>query len=142
MSSESGESEAGGDIAHGAELEPENGRSEPLIDAQDAQELVSVSKAPESDHDAVWEELGNGPNGASFARLSKRKTKDDPVESASKTALGSFTQRATSPESASTPDDTPSIQVGIPGPLGESSDDRRALGYPLQAAAYQHRTVP
>jgi len=55
--------------------------------------------------------LGSGDNGLTFARVRSRGTQQDVEESASELSFRPRVERPGSPESASTPDDTPSIQV-------------------------------
>jgi len=55
--------------------------------------------------------IGSGDNRLTFARVRSRGTQQDAEESASELSFRPRVERPDSPESASTPDDTPSIQV-------------------------------
>lgn len=114
MSSESGEShtsapngddvEAGvGSIAPDSPIESRTGAGQGGI-AQDS--------TLQEEEQQELESLDNGSNGMTFARHRAQKdTYED--ESGSELVMRSAARRPQSLESASTPDDTPSIQVGL-----------------------------
>jgi hypothetical protein len=79
-------------------------------------------------------------NGLTLARLRRRESHDE-IDSASELSLRPRVERAGSLESTSTPDDTPSIQVGCARRKADVADDSRARGYPRPAAACQSRTL-
>jgi hypothetical protein len=86
MSSDSGESQSS---AHN-----DNDND---IQAEEQQELGSID---------------GGGNGLTFATRRRAQEDEEASESASELAIRSAVGRPGSPESTSTPDDTPSIQVG------------------------------
>jgi hypothetical protein len=57
------------------------------------------------------ESIGSGDNGFTFARVRSRGAQQEEEETASELSFRPKVERAGSVESASTPDDTPSVQV-------------------------------
>lgn len=84
------------DLGEGAETVEQGAAGNHAADEADADELESI---------------GGGSEGLTFARTRKRVSQQDEAEAASHLSLGPRIERPGSPESTSTPDDTPSIQV-------------------------------
>ena len=113
MSSDSGESHASARNEDGGNEEPENVTLASLMRSRDTE----VSKRQDRNIPGQEEELqelgseANTTNGPSFARPRRHQNEED-EESLSELPARPELRRSGSPESASIPDDTPSIQVG------------------------------
>lgn len=135
MSSDSGESHTS----------PPNGDDIPgpdtTSDILPTQDAIVTSDVPENDTSGEENDevdlLDAGRNGITFAR--QRKTEDARGEATKQDS--SSGRRPTSPESMSTPDDTPSIQVGASGGYGKpiSLTLHRAPASPRLEAVFRHR---
>jgi hypothetical protein len=74
-------------------------------------ESVTGDDGTEDAQEAEVESIGSGDNGFTFARVKSRDPQQEDEETASELSFRPKAERAGSVESASTPDDTPSIQV-------------------------------
>jgi hypothetical protein len=75
------------------------------------EENVTGDDGTEDAQEEELESIGSGDNGFTFARVRSRGAQQEEEETASELSFRPKVERAGSVESASTPDDTPSIQV-------------------------------
>lgn len=139
MSSDSGESHTS--APNGDQPGPDTGSAVPDAPAQ-TRNTVDTSDVAEDntsgEEQQELESLDNGRNGITFAR--QRKVQDAQGNTA--IPLSSATGRPDSPESMSTPDDTPSIQVGAQSGRGKQILIRyRAPVSPLPEVVFRRRTA-
>ncbi|KAJ4372531.1 Vacuolar protein sorting-associated protein 8 [Neocucurbitaria cava] len=128
MSSDSGESHSSAHQDHGDEIDTEVGAKQGPTERAEVDEASATSGlvTAEADEDEV-ESIGSGPNGLTFARTRRSFPTHEDEETASELSIRPKIERPGSPESTSTPDDTPSIQgsgLSSPGssvPVSHSS---------------------
>lgn len=113
MSSDSGES--GGSVEHedSGKVDAGNGGLGADMEPQNTQEPEILTKEVlEEERDKAREELNSGINGTSFVRRNAAQAHEVEEESTSELSIRQLERGLASPDSASIPDDTPSIQVG------------------------------
>lgn len=113
MSSDSGESHTSAHDDNGDNTGAGSASRDSPIDARDTEDLGAPANnvAQEEDQQEL-ESLDSGANGLTFATHRKAQRDEDYGESTPELAIRPAFRRAGSVESTSTPDDTPSIQVG------------------------------
>jgi hypothetical protein len=118
MSSDSGESHSSAHSNNQDHVARVHEDQELLVD-QDRDLAPEDSVASDHGQDDATEEEGeelesidNGGNGLTFARVRSRGAQQPGDETTSELSFQPKVERPGSPESTSTPDDTPSIQVG------------------------------
>lgn len=104
MSSDSGESHSSAHSDHGGEIGLGEG-------ADTVEEGVTGNHAAHEADGEELESMGSGAEGLTFARTRRSFPQQDEGETASELSMRPRVERPGSPESTSTPDDTPSIQV-------------------------------
>lgn len=110
MSSDSGESHSS---AHRNDREGYTYDGGTLsVEQTPASEESATDEVDQDDAGEELESLDNGTNGLTFARVRSRVEEHEEAETTSELSLRPRVERPGSPESTSTPDDTPSIQVG------------------------------
>jgi hypothetical protein len=93
------------------------------VEAGEPEHVLSVDRDSEAGEDATsdngsddmqdeeLQSMDNGSNGLTFARVRSRGAQQEEDQTASELSFRARVERPGSPESTSTPDDTPSIQV-------------------------------
>ncbi|KAF2186881.1 hypothetical protein K469DRAFT_571276 [Zopfia rhizophila CBS 207.26] len=111
MSSVSGESDVAADNDNGGEISVGNNVLGSPTESQSTEEPGTLTgDVIEEEQQWAREELSSGVNGTSFARRGGAQNDDEEEESVSDLAIRPVARGPGSPESTSTPDDTPSIQ--------------------------------
>lgn len=107
------------------------------------EEGATGDRGASDEEEEELQSVTSGSNGLTFARIRSRGPAQDEDEMASELSFRPKIDRPGSPESTSTPDDTPSIQVR-PAARDQvnAADNVRAQGYPHREAAFQSRTAP
>ena len=112
MSSDSGESHVSAQNDNEGDIESGAITLDSPVGSQGT-ELGDVGRdVPEEEEKQELESIGSGANGMSFARRRRSQNDEGEEESVSELAIRPVARRPGSPESTSTPDDSPSIQVG------------------------------
>jgi hypothetical protein len=142
MSSDSGESHASAHSARDGETGSTHGTIDSPVQLRDWEgPSTPAEDAAEEEEQQSLDERDIGTNGITFARRRTSQSGQDEESLGSELAIRPASQRRQSVESASTPDDTPSIQVGSPN-LGRMYDNIvRALGSLRLGAVCQLRTA-
>jgi hypothetical protein len=112
MSSDSEESHSSAQRNHGAQpttTDAEHGRS--VERGSGDEESADSDNGAEDYQEEELQSMDNGSSGLTFARVRSRGTQQEEDQTASELSFRPRVERPGSPESTSTPDDTPSIQV-------------------------------
>jgi hypothetical protein len=114
MSSDSEASHSSAQRNHGAQTAVENPENVPSVDyGSEAGEDTTSDNGPDDMQDEELQSMDNGSNGLTFARVRSRGAQQEEDQTASELSFRPRVERPGSPESTSTPDDTPSIQVPL-----------------------------
>jgi hypothetical protein len=112
MSSDSEESHSSARRNHGAHVAAEYPEDVLSVDQDSGHEAdASSDHGAEDVQEEELQSMENGSNGLTFARVRSRGAQQEEDESTSELSFRPRVERPGSPESTSTPDDTPSIQV-------------------------------
>jgi hypothetical protein len=112
MSSDSEESHSSAQRNHGAQATTGDAEEVRSVERDSGDEENATSdNGAEDDQEEELQSMDNGSNGLTFARVRSRGAPQEEDQTASELSFRPRVERPGSPESTSTPDDTPSIQV-------------------------------
>ncbi|KAF2795814.1 hypothetical protein K505DRAFT_272595 [Melanomma pulvis-pyrius CBS 109.77] len=111
MSSDSGESHVSARDENEGDMDSEDVVLNSTLESRDREETdVIDGDDPEDEEMQELESIGSGANGMTFVQRRRSQTDEDEEESVSELTMRPVARVPGSPESTSTPDDTPSIQ--------------------------------
>jgi hypothetical protein len=144
MSSDSEASHSSAQRNHGAQTAVENPEHVPSVDyGSEAGEDTTSDNGPDDMQDEELQSMDNGSNGLTFARVRSRGAQQEEDQTASELSFRPRVERPGSPESTSTPDDTPSIQVPLLDYQIETiTDVTRAPDCLLLVAVFRYHIAP